>query len=136
HNRLMLEETEKVFQGDGPFPAPGAQAGRLDELVGAASAPDRQPTFHTKVPGPRHLLVLLDTRSRRTFRGHGILPPNLLGTTLDAQVPANLTDGRELLVVVSAAPVLGPHLIDTIGQPVAQNIQDMKIGLKESTAGL
>lgn len=136
HNRQLLEEIEKVFQGAGPYPAAAAQPGRLDELVGAASAPDRQPLFHVKVPGPRHLLVLLDTRTRRTFRGHGILPPKLLGTTLEHQVPADLTDGRELLIVVSAAPVLGPHLIDSIGQPVAQNIQDMKVGLVESTAGL
>ncbi|MEZ5217804.1 MAG: alkaline phosphatase D family protein [Ilumatobacteraceae bacterium] len=136
HNRQLLEEIEKVFTGAGPYPAAAAQPGRLDELVGAASAPDRQPVFHVTVPGPRHLLVLLDTRTRRSFRGHGILPPNLLGSTLNEQVPPTLTDGRELLVVVSAAPVLGPHLIDSIGQPVAQNIQDMKVGLAETTAGL
>lgn len=136
HNRQMLEEIEKAFKGDGPYPAAGAQPGRLDELVGAASAPERQPKLHSQIPGPRHLVVLLDTRTRRSFRGHSILPPRLLGATLDEQVPKNLTDGRELLIVVSAAPVLGPHLIDSIGQPVAQAVQDMKVGLKESTAGL
>ncbi len=130
HNRQLLEETEKAFAGNGPYPAAGAQPGRLDELVGAAGAEAKQPAFNYQVPCPRHLVAVLDTRTRRAFSGQGVLPPSLLGTTLNAQVPANLTDGRELLILVSPAPVLGPHLMDSIAQPLLQTVQDITIGVK------
>ncbi|MGP4090317.1 hypothetical protein, partial [Streptomyces sp. KR55] len=131
HNRQFLEEMEKAFAGAGPYPAAGAQLGRLDELVGVAGTESKQPILHYQVPGPRHLVAVLDTRTRRSFRGQGLLPPNLLGSTLNDQVPAALTDGRELLLVVSAAPVLGPHLIDNVAQPLLQTIQDIAVGAKQ-----
>jgi hypothetical protein len=131
HNRHLLEETEKAFAGNGPFPAAGAQPARLDELCGIPGTTNKQPVFHYRVPGPRHLVAVLDTRTRRSFKGQGLLPANLLGASLNDQVPASLTDGRELLLVVSPAPVLGPHLIDAIAQPLLQSIQDMKVGLSQ-----
>jgi hypothetical protein len=131
HNRILLEEAEKVFQGDGPYPSPSTNEARLDELVGITGATAKQPTFHYTVPGPLHLVAVLDTRTRRSFKGQGLLPANLVGQSLNSQVPENLTDGRELLVVVSPPPVLGPHLIETLAQPLTQIIQDMKVGLKQ-----
>jgi hypothetical protein len=131
HNRHLLEETERAFAGAGPYPAPGTQEARIDELVGIPGTANKQPTFHYTIPGPQHLVAVLDTRTRRSFRGQGLLPANLLGASLNDQVPGNLTDGRELLLVVSPPPVLGPHLIETIAQPLLQIIQDMKVGLSQ-----
>jgi hypothetical protein len=129
----LLDEAEKAFAGAGPYPAPGAQPGRLDELVGSADKHDKQAVFHYTVPGPRHLVAVLDTRTRRSFRGLGVLPPNLLGSTLNDQVPGTLTDGRELLILVSPAPVLGPYAIETIAQPILQTKTDIKFGWSELT---
>jgi hypothetical protein len=133
NNKDLLDESEKVFAGAGPYPAPTAQAGRLDELVGSADKPDKQAIYHYTVPSPRHLVAVLDTRTRRSFRGQGVLSPNLLGSTLNDQVPGTLTDGRELLIVVSPAPVLGPYVIETIAQPILQTKTDIQFGWSELT---
>ena len=70
------------------------------------------------------MVRVLDTRSRRTYRGR-LGPPKLLGSSMDAQLPAGpLTDGRELLVVISAAPVLFPRIFDTLIQPAAAQVFD------------
>jgi hypothetical protein len=136
HNRQLLEETEKAFAGSGPYPGTQTAANRLDELSGIPATTKNQPEFHYKVPSPQHLVAVLDTRTRRGFTGQGLRPPNLLGAGLNDQVPGTLTDGRQLLIVVSPAPVLGPHLIDAIAQPLSQTFQDMKVGLSEvATAG-
>jgi hypothetical protein len=136
HNRQLLEEIERAFAGAGPYPTAQTNTDRLDELCGIPGTVAKQPEFHYKVPGPLHLVAVLDTRTRRQFKGQGVLPANLLGASLNDQVPANLTDGRQLLLVVSPPPVVGPHLIDAIAQPLVQTIQDMKVGLSEvATSG-
>ncbi|MEU1818819.1 hypothetical protein ABZ543_27060 [Streptomyces roseifaciens] len=131
HNLRFLEEMQKAFTGPGPYPVPGEHLVLLDRLVGATGTESEQPVLHYQVPAPGHLVAVLDTRTRRSFKGQGLLPPHLLGSTLTEQVPAALTDGRELLLVVSAAPVLGPHLIDNVAQPLLQNIQDITVGVKQ-----
>lgn len=131
HNRHLLTQAEAAFAGAGPYPASGADTARLDELCGIPGTVSKQPAFHFRVPAPRHLVAVLDTRTRRGFRGNAMLPASLLGGSLAAQVPESLTDGRELLLLVSPPPVLGPHLIDRIAQPLLQSIQDMKVGLSQ-----
>jgi hypothetical protein len=100
----------------------------LDQLLGLTQpAIDPKVAFHYAVPGPRHLVRVLDTRTRRRYTGEGHSPPKLLGDSLDAQLPAGpLTDGREVLVVVSAAPVLFPRLFDTLVQPAAAGVFDLR----------
>lgn len=85
--------------------------------------------WHYQVPGPRHLTLVTDPRTRRKFRGQGIAPPSLLGDTLNQQIPAGpLTDGRELLFVVSPAPVLGPHIMESLAAPIYEAVGDFKYG--------
>jgi len=87
-------------------------------------------TFHYTVPSPRHMVHVLDTRTRRTYSGR-TGPPKLLGESLNAQLPKGpLTDGRELLVVVSAAPIFFVGLIDTLVQPAAAAWFDLKANIK------
>jgi hypothetical protein len=121
-NEILLD-TLTAIATDGAVSV--ANRNKLDELLGLTSpSADPQTTFHYKVPGPKHMVRVLDTRSRRTFRGR-LGPPKLLGSSLDAQLPAGpLTDGRELLVVVSAAPVLMPRIFDTLIQPAAAQVID------------
>jgi hypothetical protein len=75
--------------------------------------------------------VVLDTRTKRTFRGQGHAPPSLLGDTLGKQIPDGpLPGGRRLLVVVSAAPVVGPQAMERLGQPLAAVVQDFKVAIE------
>jgi hypothetical protein len=108
-----------------------AQRDKLDELFGLdGPLKDPQVTFHYAVPGPRHLVRVLDTRTRRRYKGR-LGPPRLLGDGLDAQLPAGpLTEGRELLVVVSPPPILFPRLFDTLIQPLAAAVSDFKANVK------
>jgi hypothetical protein len=131
NNKDLLDETAKTFSGAGPYPAAAGSAGRLDELAGSTAVAAKTATFHYTVPGPRHLVAVLDTRTRRKMRGQGLLPPNLLGDSLTSQVPERLTDGRELLVLVSPVPVLGPYLIERVAQPLGQVVIDAVHGVQD-----
>ena len=125
NNKDFLTEAESIFAGNGPFPS-GA-TNRMDEILGfPGAAADKRAKWHYRVDGPRHRTLVLDTRTRRdTGNAASTTPPKLLGGTLGDQVPDGpLTDGRELLVVVSAAPVLGPTLFDKVFQPLTAAIKD------------
>ena len=106
---------------------------KLDELLGLdAPLANTKVRFHYTVPGPRHLVRVLDTRSRRTYQGR-LGPAKLLtGATLDEQLPPGpLTDDRQLLVIVSPVPILMPHVIDALVQPLASTIKDFVANAKQ-----
>lgn len=121
-NKEVLDEIEKLFAGNGPYPAAGVPTTRIDTLVGITGAAfGEQAKWSYIVPAPKMQVVVLDTRTRRKFTGQGYAPPDLVGLDRDAQLPAGpLADGRELVFIVSAAPVLGLDLIDTLAWPLAQ----------------
>lgn len=134
----LLKLTHDAFAGSGPFPAGGVAD--LDKLLGlndpdTASGTGDKAVFHYTVDGPKHRVVVLDTRTHRSYRGEGVSPPNLLGPTLDAHLPNGPFVGdQNLLVVVVPVPVLGPTLIHDIVQPVAALVQDVMVDVtgKES----
>jgi hypothetical protein len=131
-NGEFLTETVDVLKG--PDKVPSAPTVNLDKLLGLSVLdPKQQVTWHYQVTGPLHHTVVLDTRTHRTFRGQGHAPPDLLGTTLGEQLPAApLPSGRELLIVVSAVPVVGPQAIERLGQPLAAVIQDFKVAVSDA----
>jgi hypothetical protein len=100
-----------------------AVADAIDAHLGmsAIAGGDPQPPdvdWHYTVDGPLHRTVVIETRTRRTYAGRNA-PAKLLGTSLNAMVPAGpLTDGRELLIVVAPQPPLMPALFDQIAQPL------------------
>ena len=101
---------------------------KVDELLGL-DKPVTNPkaVFNFEVPGPKFSVRVLDTRTRRTYRAKGNAPPRLLGASMDAQLPKGpFTDGRELLVVISAAPVLFPRIFESVLQPVSALVFDLK----------
>ena len=126
-NKELLDEIERLYAGDGPYPVAGSTE-RIDTLCGVTGAAfTEQAVWNYIVPAPKMQVVVLDTRTRRKFTGEGYLPPDLVGLNRDQQLPAGPpTDGRELVFVVSAAPVLGPDIIDTLAWPAAQVIIDVK----------
>jgi hypothetical protein len=117
----------EAYCSDG-VPTVQATTDTLDEYLGL-TAPNAVPkvSFHYSVPGPRHFVRVLDTRTRRTYDGEGNNPPKLVGDSLDAQFPAGpLADGRQLLLVVSASPVLFPRLFDVLVQPAAAAVFELQ----------
>ncbi len=106
----------------GPIPVIG-EATAIDELLGLSGAQPKVSWNYT-IEAAIHRSVVLDTRTRRAFAGR-LSPPELLGTTLNKQIQTGpLAGGLETLVMVSAVPVLGPLLIDAIGQPARILVAD------------
>ncbi|MCB1725295.1 MAG: hypothetical protein KDJ39_16545 [Gammaproteobacteria bacterium] len=120
-NLNFLNEITRLY-GGGQGPYPNGSTDFIDTLVGTSGTDFTiQPTWKYSVPSPTTLMLVLDTRTRRKFEGQSYLPPDLVGLDRDRQIPAGpLSDGRELLFMVSAAPVLGPDTIDRLGWPIAQ----------------
>jgi hypothetical protein len=134
NNKKFLDETQKVLGTSSVTSTPILPVGStdiIDQLISSTEGSNSQRVkWNYLVPCPRHMVCVLDTRTRRTFEGDGLSPPNLLGETLDNQVPAGpMVDGRELLIVISAVPVLGPQLIDQLAAPLYEFIGDFKYGL-------
>jgi hypothetical protein len=115
----------------GPAAAPAGDLKALNTLLGlthpdTSGGADDKAVFHYALDGPKHRVVAVDTRTRRSFRGESAAAPNLLGSSLDAQLPKGPLQGdRELLVAVVPVPVLGPTLIHDIVQPLFAYIQDL-----------
>ena len=80
--------------------------------------------WHYKVDAPAHQLVVIDTRTKRSYATH-IGPARLLGDTLNTQVPAKGETEDRLLVVMAAQPPLMPALFDQIAQPLGSAVVDV-----------
>jgi hypothetical protein len=130
NNKDLLDRASEIATAHNAAPLPSVQ--RLEELIGISGADQsKQAKFHYTVPGARHLTIVMDSRTRRKYSGQNDFPPDLLGSSLDAQVPKGpLTDGRELLMLISPAPVLGTTLFDRIAQPLIQSIRDVSTSIK------
>lgn len=130
NNGNLMKLIHDALAGAGPFPA--GDVSPLEKLLGlndpdTAEGAEGKAVFTYTVDGPKHRVVVLDTRTRRSYRSEGVAPPALLGKTLKEQVPQGPFAGdQELLVVVSAAPVIGPTLIHDILQPVSIAVHDVK----------
>ncbi len=105
------------------FPSTGgpvqSAADEIDRLYGFGGA-DPQVKWHFDVPSGPTKTVVLDTRTRRAFSGR-YTPPGLISdVALDEQLPASFapSPGAEVLIVVSAAPVLGLAVIEELAQPI------------------
>jgi hypothetical protein len=129
-NEQLLDTLETIGTGQTISDTSRAQ---LEKLFGMEKpVQDPQVTFHYSVPSARHMVRVLDTRTRRTYKGRQG-PPRLLGKSMNAQLPKGpLTDGRELLVVVSAPPVFWVRLFDTLIQPLSSRIFDFFANVKEA----
>jgi hypothetical protein len=133
--KRLLDTIARMFP-DGASEGPAKEvADALDHLFGLDLRP--QPTvegrydavnppikWHFSVPAPKHLLVAIDNRTRRSFVSRHGLPGNVAIAAQSEQIPATLPPGCELLVVVAPLQVLGPALLDEIIAPAAFRIFD------------
>lgn len=94
-----------------------ASANALDALYGFDGNPSKV-KWHFTVPGGATDIVVLDTRTRRTFNGRYTPPGLILSDDLSEQLPAELSPGTELMIVVSPVPVLGLAAIEELAQPI------------------
>ncbi|WP_199424369.1 hypothetical protein [Actinotalea solisilvae] len=76
---------------------------------------DAAMTWHFTVDGPKHVVVALDNRTRRSYAAEIGPPGNVSTEALVDQVPRPpLPAGREVLVVLAPLQVLGPPVIDEV----------------------
>jgi hypothetical protein len=125
-NRDAANELDRLFG----FREPGV----TDPLTGSVAARNPIIQWHFSVPGPKHLAVAIDNRTRRSFLSR-VGPPGNIEGTLDPdertaqteQIPAGpFTDGKEVLLVIAPLQVLGPPLLDELIAPAAYRVFDAK----------
>lgn len=134
----LLSKITQLFPTGEPGPVDPV-ANRLDALFGfkeqvvsdpvTGRFPARNPTikWHYSVPGPKHLAVAIDNRTRRSFPTRLGPPGNVEGsldpsakTAQTEQIPAGpFTDGKEVLLVIAPLQVIGPPLLDELVAPAA-----------------
>ena len=105
---------------------------KLDQLLGLTEAGER-PRGPVRLHGPRAPPPRAGPRHPHTAHlpGPARAHRSCWANSLDAQLPAGpLTDGRELLVVVSPVPILMPHAIEALVQPLAAGIFDFDSNAK------
>jgi hypothetical protein len=143
--KSLLTLIQLLFPSGEPGPR-GETAKVLDRLFGFREQvhadpvtgvfPARNPVikWHYSVPGPKHLAVAIDNRTRRSFVSR-IGPPGNVEGSLDPtavtaqteQIPAGpLTDGKEVLLVIAPLQVLGPPLLDELIAPASFRVFDAK----------
>jgi hypothetical protein len=107
--------------------------GVTDPLSSRVSAVNPIIKWHFLVPGPKHLAVALDNRTRRSFVSRIGPPGNIEGSLDDdentaqtEQIPKGpFTDGKEVLLVIAPLQVLGAPLLDELVAPAAFRAFDM-----------
>jgi hypothetical protein len=122
----------------GNAPGPDATAaGAIDTLLGldrrgvmaldGSVAETRPPMkWHFSVPGPKHLAVALDNRTRRSFVSRNGPPGNVAIPAQLDQIPTGpFTDAKEVLLVIAPLQVIGPPLLDELVAPAAYRVFDM-----------
>jgi hypothetical protein len=159
--KRLLADIEKLFPADTPGPDQAA-ADDIDTLLGfklrgvvdpdgSVSAVNPIITWHFSVPGPQHLAVALDNRTRRSFPSRNGPPGNVAGsldrtahTVQTEQMPAGpFTDGKKVLLVIAPLQVLGAPILDELVAPAAYRAFDVKDynkilqpGLRTGTQGM
>jgi hypothetical protein len=116
-----LQQAAKLFQGGA---LDGNAADTLATLFGLRGAPP-QVTWHYRITGGQYEIVVLDTRTRRTYPTRVTAPGLLNNEALEEQIPElPQSAATQLLIVVSPAPVLGLPVFEELGQPVGVGVID------------
>lgn len=140
--KKLLEQAVKLFPANSKGPDLTV-ASEIDKLFGLGlrgtvspsgrvSAVNPPIKWHFKVPGPKHLAVAIDNRTRRSYLTRNGPPGNVEGsldetatTAQTEQIPAGpFTDGKEVLLVIAPLQVVGPPLLDELVAPAAYRAFD------------
>ncbi|MGH8718978.1 MAG: hypothetical protein ACREV0_08580 [Burkholderiales bacterium] len=133
--KLLLDTIAQMFPKGATAGPSSSVVDTLDALLGLNQRPAPRDDggydavaprikWHFSVGGPRHLLIALDNRTRRSFLSRTGPPGNVPINVQAEQIPPSLGDGRELLVVVGPLQVLGPALLDELIAPASYRVFD------------
>lgn len=89
------------------MPAPFGGTGQLQRSEKALH-------WHYTLPCPRYHVIVLDTRTERTYPSPGAFPGLLSKSALTEQVTRSANKQAEVTLLVSATPVLGVDLVEAI----------------------
>ncbi len=146
---LLDRATELFPEGvaSGPRSAPFDKLTRMfghdldkDPLPDGRYPPVRPPiTWHFTIDGPKHRVIALDNRTRRSYVSEIGPPGNVSVEALVDQIPTPpLPAGREVLVVIAPLQVIGPPVLDeVVGRAIYRIFDAAHAGdlLKESAGG-
>lgn len=132
HEQLLELATQFLPAGaaTGPDAKAGGPAAQIEELLGLnlrnapaidGSYTETEPKlkwFYT-VPGTRHQALVLDCRTRRSFASRVSPPGNIGEEALKEQIPDEPQPaGKDVWIIVSSLPVLGPPIFDELFAPL------------------
>lgn len=127
----LLNRAAELFPAgaeEGPNKAAGDEIDRLFGFGLASGLESSSPPikWHYSVPGPKHLLVALDNRTRRSYLSRVGPPGNVSIQAQQEQIPAGpLAAGIEVLVVIAPLPVIGPPVFDELFSPLSYRAFDL-----------
>lgn len=140
----LLDRVEKLFPGgSGASPTEDAlkTASEIDHLLGLDQArvegedgrwrlpENRTPPlkWHFSVEGPKHKVLVLDNRTRRSFVSYVGPLSNLSEKAMEEQIPPGpLPEGKEVLFVVAPLPIFWPSILEELINPLAYRFFDLK----------
>lgn len=131
-NKDFLTQVQALY----PTPATPPQEtdkrhAALQKLLGMVNEPTQTPDdfvrWYYAIEGPKHQIIVLDTRNWRSGRSL-YSPPDLIEKNLLArQITAtSRPQGKDVTFVVSAVPVLGLPTIEEVLQPTLNRYYDVK----------
>jgi len=119
---VLLDSAAKLFP---PTGIDESVADKIDTLLGL-DGKDPPVRWHYSYKGPKHLLLAIDNRTRRSFVSRLGPPGNVSAAAMKEQVPDGpLPAGIEVAVVVAPLPVLGPPVLDDLLAPLIYRIFDL-----------
>lgn len=121
----LLAALPGLFPAGEDLPPVEATAEDIDVLLGL-DGKDPPVTWHYRVDGPKHRVLVMDTRSRRSYRDRVAPPTNLSTAALSEVIPAGpLPAGLEVVFVVAPLPVFGLPLSDEVAGPLIFRAYDV-----------
>jgi hypothetical protein len=136
-NKELLDRIPQLFPPGETLPPANSAADAIDLLLGLGGDADPKVRWNYTVPGQRHLVIVLDLRTRRTFATRSGPPGNLSDAALKDQVPAPpLAPNIEAVVVVSSLTVLGPPIFDALFAPALYRVFDLSHGNEAAIPGM
>ena len=81
--------------------------------------------WHFTIDGPKHRVIALDNRTRRSYAGQNGPPGNVSIDAMVDQIPLPpLPADREILIVIAPLQVIGPPVLDEIVAPLSYRVFD------------
>jgi len=129
--KRLFEQATQLFPVNATV-GPNETAGNeIDKLLGldlnAGLTGSNPPVkWHYSVAGEKHLVLVLDNRTRRSYVSRVGPPGNVAISTQSEQIPPGpLPEGKEVLFVIPSLPVLGPSMFDELIAPASYRAYDV-----------